>query len=191
MIYGYARVSTKGQAKDGNSLESQRKALTEAGATEIICESFTGTKIERPMFDRLKAKLQPGDKVIVTKLDRFARSAAQGSQLIEELIGEGVVVQVLNIGIMDNTPTGKLIRNIMLSFAEFERDMIVERTREGKEIAREKGVRVDGRPKKDIDIDVFRTFLQKQKDGLLTVAQCCKELQICRATWYNMIKEVC
>ncbi len=135
-------------------------------------------------------QLSSGDKLLVTKLDRFARSAAQGSQLIESLIENGVTVHVLNIGIMDNTPTGKLIRNIMLSFAEFERDMIVERTQEGKAIARGKGLRVDGRPKIDISTDILRKFLKKQKDGLLTVKECCEELEICRSTWYNLTKEL-
>ena len=61
MIYGYARVSTKGQARDGNSLEGQTNSLTEAGAVKIYYDSFTGTKIDRPEFDKLKAKLLPGD----------------------------------------------------------------------------------------------------------------------------------
>lgn len=185
MIYGYARVSTKGQARDGNSLESQSVALKEAGATKIFCDSFTGKRIDRPEFDRLRGKLSAGDKLIVTKLDRFVRSAVQGSQLIESLIEKGVTVHVLNIGIMDNTPTGKLIRNIMLSFAEFERDMIIERTSEGKMIAREKGIRVDGRPKKEIPIEVFQNFQEKQKDGKMTVSECCESLNISRSTWYN------
>lgn len=190
MIYGYARVSTKGQARDGNSLEGQSAALKEAGAVKIFHDSFTGKKIERPEFDKLRRVLIAGDKLIVTKLDRFARSAVQGSQLIESLIEKGVTVHVLNIGIMDNTPTGKLIRNIMLSFAEFERDMIVERTQEGKAIAREKGVRVDGRPKKDVPMDVFQKFQEKQKGGELTVAECCASLNVSRSTWYNKLKEV-
>lgn len=190
MVYGYARVSTKGQAKDGNSLGAQRDALVAAGAQKIFADSYTGKKIDRPEFDKLKAALHKGDKLIVTKLDRFARSAAQGSQLIEELIKQGITVQVLNIGIMDDTPTGRLIRNIMLSFAEFERDMIMERTQEGKAIAREKGVRVDGRPKLNIPDEVFKKFLKNQKDGKMSVSQCCRELGISRQTWYNYVKEV-
>lgn len=187
MIYGYARVSTKGQARDGNSLEAQELALREAGAEKIYHDSYTGKTTSRPEFDKLKERLCPGDKLLVTKLDRFARSAAQGSQLIESLIEKGVTVHVLNIGIMDNTPTGRLIRNIMLSFAEFERDMIVERTQEGKAIAREKGIRVDGRPKKEVPRDVLKNFLKKQKDGELTVNQCCAELGIGRTTWYKLV----
>lgn len=185
MIYGYARVSTKGQARDGNSLEAQTKALNEAGVEMIFSDSFTGTKIDRPEFDKLKNRLSCGDKLIVTKLDRFARSASQGSELIESLISQGVTVHILNMGIMDNTPTGKLIRTIMLGFAEFERDMIVQRTQEGKEIARAKGIRVDGRPKVDISPEEFQKFRNLQKEGSLTVGQCCEKLEISRSTWYK------
>lgn len=187
MIYGYARVSTKGQARDGNSLEAQTQFLKEAGAKQIFYDSFTGTKIQRPEFDKLTSQLVSGDTLVVTKLDRFARSASQGSQMIEALIDRGVTVHILNLGVMDSTPTGRLIRNVMLSFAEFERDMIVERTQEGKAIAREKGIRVDGRPEKDIPLPLLQNFLKKQKDGELTVDQCCSELGIGRTTWYKKI----
>ena len=187
MIYGYARVSTKGQARDGNSLEAQTTTLREAGAEKIFCDSFTGTKIDRPEFDKLKSLLLPGDKLIVTKLDRFARSASQGSELIETLISAGITVHILNLGVMDNTPTGKLIRTIMLGFAEFERDMIVQRTQEGKEIARTKGVRVDGRPKKEISIEESRRLLKLQRNRKISVNQCCAELGISRSYWYKEI----
>ena len=188
MIYGYARVSTKGQARDGNSLEGQTNSLTEAGAAKIYYDSFTGTKIDRPEFDKLKAKLLPGDTLIVTKLDRFARSASQGSQMIEALIAQGVTVHILNLGVMDNTPTGKLIRNVMLSFAEFERDMIVERTQEGKAIAREKGVRVDGRPKLKVSQEKFSELFEEQQKGGITVGDACALLGISRSSWYNLVR---
>lgn len=148
MVYGYYRVSTKMQAKDGNSLEHQEQQLRENGAVEIFSDSFTGTKMERPNFDKLLNKLQSGDTLIVTKLDRIARSMTQGSELVTELINKGIRVHILNIGIMDNTPSSKLIRNIFFSFAEFERDMIVERTQEGKAIAKSKQGFTEGRPKK-------------------------------------------
>lgn len=148
MIYGYARVSTKGQAKDGNSLESQIEILKSNGAEKIFSDSFTGTKTDRPNFKKLLNKLNPGDTLMITKLDRFARSMTQGSELVNELIDKGIRVNILNIGIMDNTPASKLIRNIFFSFAEFERDMIVERTQEGKAIAKTKVGFKEGRPKK-------------------------------------------
>lgn len=146
MIYGYARVSTRGQAKDGNSIESQKKILQQQGAMEIYADAFTGTKTHRPELDKLMNKLQAGDKLIVTKLDRVARSATQGIELVNTLLDRGVTIHILNMGVMDNTPSGKLIRTIMLAFAEFERDMIVERTQEGKAIARQKDDFREGRP---------------------------------------------
>ena len=147
MVYGYCRVSTQGQAKDGNSLEAQEKLLQENGAKEIYSDAFTGTKAHRPELDKLLDKLQPGDKLVITKLDRIARSASQGIELIQTLLDSGIIVHVLNMGLMDNTPTGKLIRNIMLAFAEFERDMIVERTQEGKAIAKKQPGYREGRPR--------------------------------------------
>ena len=148
MIYGYARVSTRGQMKDGNSLEAQEKVLKENGAIQIFMDSFTGTKSNRPQLELLLAKLTSGDTLIVTKLDRIARSLSQGSELINDLINKDIKVNILNIGIMDNTPSSRLIRNVFFSFAEFERDMIIERTQEGKEIAKQKEGFVEGRPKK-------------------------------------------
>lgn len=148
MIYGYARVSTKGRAKDGNSLEAQEKALRESGANEIYVDAFTGTKTDRPEFDKLMDKIQNGDTLIVTKLDRFARSMTQGSELVSDLVEKGIKVYILNIGVMDNTPSSKLIRNVFFAFAEFERDMIVERTMEGKAIAKQNPDFREGRPKK-------------------------------------------
>lgn len=148
MIYGYSRVSTKGQAKDGNSLESQEKALREAGATKIFTDAFTGTKTDRPEFEKLLMEIKEGDTLVVTKLDRFARSMSQGSELVSELIDRGIRVYILNIGVLDNTPASKLIRNVFFAFAEFERDMIVERTLEGKAIAKQNPDFREGRPKK-------------------------------------------
>ena len=147
MVYGYCRVSTQGQAKDGNSLEAQEKLLKENGAEEIYSDAFTGTKAHRPELDKLLDKLQPGDKLVITKLDRIARSASQGTELIQTLLDNGITVHVLNMGLMDNTPAGKLIRNIMLAFAEFERDMIIERTQEGKAIAKKQPDFREGRPR--------------------------------------------
>ena len=136
MKFGYIRVSTRKQARDGNSLEAQREALTAAGAEKIYTDTFTGTKIERPEFDRLRAQLRRGDVLIVTKLDRLARSVSQASGLITDMIDEGVTIHVLNLGVLSNDSVNTLLRNVLLSFAQFERDMIVQRTQEGKAVAR-------------------------------------------------------
>lgn len=143
MIYGYARVSTQGQ-----DLNVQIEALKEAGAVEIYSEKFTGTTKERPQFKEVLSKLQSGDILIVTKVDRFARSAVDGITLVKDLLEKGVKVNILNMGLIDNTPQGKLIFTIFSAFAEFERDMIVERTQEGKAIAKTKEGFKEGRPRK-------------------------------------------
>ena len=148
VIYGYARVSTKGQARDGNSLEAQTNELLSNGASEVISDAYTGSVMDRPELDRLLKRLKKGDTLMVTKLDRIARSLTQGIELINGLIERGIRVHVLNMGVMDNSPTGQLIRNVMLAFAEFERNMIMQRTREGKQIARTKEGYREGRPKK-------------------------------------------
>jgi len=190
MIYGYARVSTKGQQKDGNSLEAQEKALREHGAEIIFKDSFTGTLKHRPELDKLMSVLKEGDVLIVTKLDRIARSVTHGVELIEELLNRGVKVHILNMGIMDNTPASKLIRTIFFAFAEFERNMIVERTQEGKEIARQREGYREGRPPVEVDKNLFKNFLKKQKEGLITVNEAIKKLGISRSTWYNLVKNV-
>ena len=148
MKYGYARVSTRGQATHGNSLEEQVSRLKEEGCETIVEEQYTGTTTNRPKFSKLIDELKQGDTLVVTKLDRFARSAAEGSNVIKELQGRGVKVHVLNMGGIDDSNIGHLIANILFSFAEFERDMIVERTQEGKARARTKAGFHEGRPKK-------------------------------------------
>ena len=144
MICGYARVSTKLQEREGNSLEAQEQQLKAAGARIVFTESFTGATLDRPQLNELRKALEAGDTLMITKLDRLARSASQGIAFIEDLLSHGISVHVLNMGLMDNTPTGKLIRSILLAFAEFERDMIVERTQEGRRLSGHYG----GRPKK-------------------------------------------
>lgn len=143
MKYGYARVSTSGQ-----DVEAQIQVLKANGCDKIFSEHFTGTLTERPQFSLLLSALKSGDILIITKLDRFARSATKGSELIKQLLEMGVAVHILNMGLLDNTPASKLIRNIFFAFAEFERDMIVDRTQDGKQIAKQKPDFKEGRPKK-------------------------------------------
>ncbi|MEC1373955.1 recombinase family protein [Heyndrickxia oleronia] len=143
MKYGYARVSTVNQ-----DLESQITALENEGCEKIYSEKFTGTKADRPQFKELLSILKAGDTLVITKLDRFARSTGDAIETIKDLFKRGVRVHVLNMGIVEDTPTGRLIFNIMSSFAEFERDMIVERTQEGKAIAKQRDDFREGRPNK-------------------------------------------
>ena len=151
MIYGYARVSTATQGRDGNSLEEQVSALKTYGCQEIIQEAFTGKTMERPAFQELFNKLTAQDTLVVTKLDRFARTAIDGVQTVRNLFERGVKVHILNMGLIENTLTGNLILTVMLAFAEYERGMIVERTQSAKQVLRQNPDFKDGRPRKYTD----------------------------------------
>lgn len=144
MIYGYARVSTQGQAKEGNSLEIQEKELRDSGAEIIIKEAYTGTKKERPEFDKLLMEIKRGDTLVATKLDRIARNAIEGEQIITDLQKKGVTIKILNMGTIDDSPIGKVTMQVFFAFAEFERNMIVERTQAGRIASGNLG----GRPRK-------------------------------------------
>ena len=186
MICGYARTSAYNQ-RDNNSEAVQRDELTAAGAQVVVYENFTGTRTDRPEFSKLLKKLKKGDTLIVTKLDRFAR-ATEAAGIVKELLNEGVTVHVLNLGLINNTPGGRLMFNVLLAFAEYERDMIVERTQSG--IAKKRQLEPnwkEGRPRgKYTD---FPKYFQKQKDGLLTVAAACGQLGISRTQWYRLANE--
>ncbi len=148
MKYGYIRVSSKNQKSDGNSLEVQMDAVRSAGAEKVFVETYTGVKLERPEFTKLLDVVKQDDMIIVTKMDRFARTVAQATETITTLIDKGIVVYVLNLGVLDNSSMSVLVRNLLLSFAQFERDLIIERTQEGRAIARLKPDYREGRPKK-------------------------------------------
>lgn len=147
MIYGYARVSTRGQLEN-NSLSQQEDEIKERYPTaKIYKEQFTGTTTERPIFSKLIKKLQKGDTLVTTKLDRFCRTTEEGLKLIRELREKGVIIHILNMGLIEDTPMGELILTNLLAFSVFERNMIVERTQQGKEIARQNPNFREGRPR--------------------------------------------
>ena len=147
MVYGYARVSTKQQIK-GNSLAEQVEQLQNADCDEIIQESYTGKTIDRPKFNDLLDKMKSGDTLKVTKLDRLCRSALEGGQIIKDLNSKGITIEILNMGKFDNSPIGKVVTTMLLAFAEFERDLIIERTQSGKDVAKLRPDFREGRPLK-------------------------------------------
>jgi len=114
MKYGYARVSTSDQ-----KLENQISILEESGAEKIYQEKFTGTTTKRPEFKKLIQQLTSGDMLIVTKLDRFARNTREALEIIQDLFERGIKVNILNMGLIDSTPTGQLIFTIFSAFAQF------------------------------------------------------------------------
>lgn len=146
MKYGYARVSTKMQ-----DLTSQIDILNKEGCTEIVEEKFTGTTTDRPQLSLLLNKLCEGDTLVVTKLDRLARNTKEGIEIVETLFGRGVKVHVLNVGLLEDTTMGHFFLQTMLAVAEMERNLIIERTQEGKEIARKRPDFKEGRPKQHGD----------------------------------------
>lgn len=186
VTYGYARVSTKGQAKDGNSLEAQEKALVAAGAEEIYKDAYTGSTTERPALKELLSVMKSGDTLVVAKLDRIARSVQDGIKLIDSLLDRNIAVNVLNMGRLDNTPTGRLIRNVMLAFAEFERSMIMERTREGKEIARTRQGFREGRKPKFTEYQLVHA-VELLKDH--TYAEVAEQMKMSKSTIIRAVKQ--
>lgn len=148
MIYGYTRVSTKKQV-EGYGLEVQKREILEKYPSAIIFEEqYTGTKLDRPIFNNLLQNLQEKDILVVSKLDRFARNTVEGIKVVEQLFIKKVSIHILNIGLLEDTPMGRFFLTTMLAVAELERNMIVERTQTGKELARLRSNFKEGRPKK-------------------------------------------
>lgn len=192
MRYGYGRVSSRGQKRYGMSLEDQVDRLMAAGVQRenIYLDTYTGHTMERPGFDDLLSKLKAGDEMVVCKLDRFARTAPEGALLVRDLVDRGITVHILNMGIADNSPMGKVMVTVMLAFAEYERDMIVERTSDGKAYKREHDPNWrEGRKPIVVDQSAFESCREKQKNGEMTVADCCRELGIGRTTWYELVRK--
>ena len=165
-VYGYARVSTTGQ-----DLEAQLQMLEQEGATVIYREKFTGTSTDRPELNKLLVQLQQGDKLIVTKLDRLARNTKEGIEIIESLFERDVKVHVLNVGLLENTTMGKFFLQTLLAVAEMERNIIIERTQEGKAIARQKEGYKEGRPKKFSKVQLDHAMELKETHSFKQVAE--------------------
>ncbi len=145
-VIGYARVSTRNQL-DGNSLEQQLGLITNRYPTAIVYEESKSSMKERKVFKKVIEALNEGDTLVVTTLDRFCRTVKEGLEIIDLLMDKGVRIHILNMGLIEDTPMGRLIVTNLLAFAEFERSMIVERTQTGKAIAKTKEGWKEGRPK--------------------------------------------
>jgi len=140
MIIGYARVST-----DDQKLDAQVDALEGAGAERVYADKITGTSRSRPQLDLMIDQLRAGDVVVVTKYDRLARSLKDLLEIVEAVRDRGAGFRSLAEDIDTTTPAGRLIFHVFASIAQFERERISERTREGLQAARKRG-RVGGRP---------------------------------------------
>lgn len=185
MIYGYARVSTAQQ-----DYATQIDDLKRAGATKIYKDKYTGTTADRPEFDKLMDKLQNGDTLIVTKLDRLARNTQDALSIVKKMNAEGVILRVLNIGTIDNSPSGRLIFTVFSAFAEFERDLIVSRTQEGKAWAKANNPNFhDGMPRK-YDQEQINFAWKLHTQDHMSYSEISKKLGISKATIYRRFREL-
>lgn len=159
MIYGYTRVSTKKQL-DGYGLDVQKKEILEKYPNAIIYEEqYTGAKLDRPVFTNLLSTLKENDILVVSRLDRFARNTVEGIKVVEELFKRKISIHILNVGLLEDTPMGRFFLTTMLAVAELERNMIIERTQTGKELARQNPDFKDGRPRKYSDDELIEAVL--------------------------------
>lgn len=186
MKYGYARVSTHHQ-----ELEAQIKTLKQSGAERIVSEKVSGKDLDRAGLQKLLNQLEPGDTLIIAKMDRIARNVQDGIQLIDNLNERGIILHVLNMGLFDSSPTSKLIRNILLSVGEWEREMILERQREGIQEAKARGV-YKGRIKKYTDkhrgLSHALELLRNRETNKMTVKEIEAITGISKATLYREAK---
>lgn len=184
MKFGYARVSTKEQV-----LDLQIDALKKAGCKKIYQEKITGAKADRPELLKMTSQLREGDTVIVWKLDRLGRSLRDLVNLIEKFNAQGVGFLSLQDNINTTTPTGKLTFHIFAALAEFERDIISERTKAGLAAARARG-RKGGRPKglSKKAQDKARLAESLYKEQKLNIAEVCEHLHISKPTLYRYLR---
>ncbi len=142
MLIGYARVSTQDQ-----NLELQREALSKAGCKKVFEDKVSGTRADRPGLAKTLEMLREGDTLVVWKLDRLGRSVKQLVDLVGDLHKHGVQFRSLTDSIDTGTPSGRFFFHVMASLAEMERELTVERTRAGLEVAKQLGRKGGRKPK--------------------------------------------
>jgi DNA invertase Pin-like site-specific DNA recombinase len=181
MLIGYARISTQDQ-----TLSLQQDALEKVGCAKIFTDRVSGTKAERKGLDEALSHLREGDTLVVWRLDRLGRSLRHLIDTVTELHNRGVGFKSLQETIDTTTSGGKLVFHIFGALAEFEREIIKERTQAGLESARSRG-KVGGRPKALTSKEV-QMLRNMAADKSLTVSDICKTLGIGRTTFYRYVK---
>jgi DNA invertase Pin-like site-specific DNA recombinase len=183
-LIGYARVST-----DEQDVNLQRDALKQAGCDEanIFVDKASGARSGRPGLEACLAALQPGDMLVVWRLDRLGRSMPHLVTLVEGLLAKKIGFRSLCDGAIDTTTaSGELMFNIFSSLAQFERRLIQERTRAGLSAARARG-RKGGRKPISPDDPRVKTAKRMHKDHGMSIDQICKTLKISRPTFYRYL----
>ncbi|WP_337173558.1 recombinase family protein [Paludisphaera sp.] len=182
MKIGYARVSTQDQ-----NLDLQRDALKAAGCTRIVEDTASGGKRDRSGLERVREQLRKGDVLVVWRMDRLARSLKHLIDLMSELEEQGIGFQSITEAIDTTTPGGKLVFHIFGALAEFERNLIRERTKAGLEAARARG-RKGGRKKK-LDERKRALAVQLYRAKEHTIPEICSMVGISKPTLYAYAKE--
>src|SRR3954453_7292068 len=181
MLIGYARVST-----DDQNLDLQRDALNKAGCEQIFTDTVSGTKARRPGLEDALSHLRAGDTLVVWRLDRLGRSLRHLIDTVTDLEVRGVGFKSLQESIDTTTSGGKLVFHIFGALAEFEREIIRERTNAGLQAARARG-RNGGRPKKP-SAKQIQMLQHLAADKKHTVAEICKTLGIGRTAFYRYLE---
>ena len=179
MIIGYARVSTNDQ-----SLDTQLDALQEAGAERIFEEKRTGKSRQRPELERLLEQLRAGDVLVVTKYDRLARSLRDLIELVEVIRQRDAGFRSLAEDIDTTTSAGRLVFHVFGSIAEFERERIIERTKEGLAAARKRG-RIGGRPQ-SLSVEAKEQIRRMRDEEHRPVSEIARTFKVSRATIYRV-----
>jgi DNA invertase Pin-like site-specific DNA recombinase len=182
MLVGYARVSTTDQ-----NLDLQRDALQAAGCERTFTDMASGAKTERPGLTQLLKECRQGDTLVVWKLDRLGRSLPHLVETVREMEAQGIGFKSLQENIDTTTSGGKLIFHIFASLAEFERDLIRERTNAGLSAARARG-RKGGRPKGVMDANKQKAALALKNDTSRSVSEICEILGVSRNTYYKYVR---
>lgn len=179
-IFGYCRVSTEQQ-----NLDRQIDALKQYGVDLIFNEKMTGTKRDRPELSKLLDRMTEGDTVVIESLSRLGRSTKDLIELTELFHSKGVNLVSLKESIDTNTPTGKLLFTLMSAIAQFERDTIADRTREGLKAARARG-RTGGRPK--FNADAIRKAAKLYGTGQYSINEITDMTGVKKSTLYRNLK---
>src|SRR3954447_7648965 len=181
MLIGYARIST-----DDQNLDLQRDALTKAGCEQIYTDRVSGTKASRPGLTEALSHLRSGDTLVVWRLDRLGRSLRHLIDTITDLQERGIGFKSLTESIDTTTSGGRLVFNIFASLAEFEREIIRERTNAGLQAARSRG-KLGGRPKALTEKQV-QMLRRMSAEPDTSIDDICKTLGISRMTYYRYMK---
>jgi DNA invertase Pin-like site-specific DNA recombinase len=180
-VYGYARVSTRQQ-----ELARQLDLLEKYDCNEILTEKMTGTKADRPELNRLKDKVRPGDSIVVESFSRLGRSTKDLIDLVSYFEEANVKIISIKESFNTSTPQGKLMMTVFQAFSQFERDLIVERTKEGLKSARMRG-RKGGRPK--VSTREITKAINLYKTEQYSVNEIVEMTGISRATLYRYVKQ--